>query len=145
EIAGRDRRHAVADRIDDSGSLVTEQVRELVTDAAFAVVQVGVAHAARLHAHRDFTRTRIRDDDRLHRHRFLDALGHDATYTLAHACRSWRLRRRAAGPRSLLGGIPASRRSLMLAALGACGAGPLGHAHCSAGYPPPDARSCLPL
>src|SRR5680860_242977 len=28
--------------------------------------------------------------------------------------RSWRLRRRALGPRSLLGGIPASRRSLKL-------------------------------
>src|SRR5205807_6657861 len=62
----------------------------------------------------------------------------------AHACRSWRLRRRAARPRSLLGGIPASRRSLTLAALGAYGAGPLGPAHCSAGYPPPDARSREP-
>ena len=31
------------------------------------------------------------------------------TDTLTHAFRSWRLRRRAAGPRSLLGGVPASR------------------------------------
>src|SRR5439155_8205286 len=32
---------------------------------------------------------------------------------VAHISRSWRLRRRAAGPRSLLGGIPASLRSLI--------------------------------
>ena len=32
------------------GGLVAEEERELVVDRAFAVVQVGVAHAARLHA-----------------------------------------------------------------------------------------------
>ena len=37
-----------ADRLDDAGRLVAEQERELVVDAALAVVQVGVAHAARL-------------------------------------------------------------------------------------------------
>ena len=45
------RRHvgdAVADRLDHAGRLVAEQEREVVVDAALAVVQVGVAHAARL-------------------------------------------------------------------------------------------------
>src|SRR5262245_41365896 len=37
------------------------------------------------------------------------------------------------------------KASLMLAALSAFGAGPLGHARCSAGYPPHDARSCPQL
>ena len=40
------------DRLDDARGLVAEQVREVVADAALAVVQVGVAHAARLHARR---------------------------------------------------------------------------------------------
>ena len=45
---GRDLGDAVADRLDDPGRLVAEQERELVVDPAFAVVQVGVAHPARL-------------------------------------------------------------------------------------------------
>src|SRR5205823_8006092 len=65
--------------------------------------------------------------------------------TFTRHFRSWRLRRRAAGPRSLLGGIPASRRSLVIPAPGACGAGPLGPVHCSAGYPPRDVHSSFPL
>src|SRR5262245_38040256 len=69
----------------------------------------------------------------------------DLDSQLAHRCRSWRLQRRAAWPRSLLGWVPASRRSLIVAALGACSAGPFGPARCSAGYPPRDARSSLPL
>ena len=41
----------VADRLDDAGRLVAEQERELVVDAALAVVQVGVADPARLDLH----------------------------------------------------------------------------------------------
>ena len=41
-----------ADGLDDARGLVAEQEREVVVDAALAVVQVGVAHAARLHAAR---------------------------------------------------------------------------------------------
>ena len=42
-----------ADRLDDARGLVAEQEREVVVDRALPVVQVGVAHAARL----DLTRT----------------------------------------------------------------------------------------
>ena len=48
EVARRDVGDAVADRLDDAGGLVAEQEREVVVDAALAVVQVGVAHPARL-------------------------------------------------------------------------------------------------
>src|SRR5262249_24888379 len=59
----------------------------------------------------------------------------------AHNPRSRRLRRRDAGPRSLLAGVPAPRRPLTAPAPGAFGAGPLGPARCSPGYPARDARS----
>ena len=47
------------------GRLVAEQEREVVVDAALAVVEVGVAHAARLHLHERLTGAGIGDDDRL--------------------------------------------------------------------------------
>ena len=47
-VAGRDVGDARADGLDGAGGLVAEQERELVVDPALAVVQVGVAHAARL-------------------------------------------------------------------------------------------------
>ena len=40
-----------ADGLDDAGGLVAEQEREVVVDAALAVVQVGVADPAGLHLH----------------------------------------------------------------------------------------------
>ena len=46
---------------DDPGGLVAEQERELVVDAALAVVQVGVADPAGLHLHHGLTRPRVRD------------------------------------------------------------------------------------
>ena len=46
---------------DDARGLVPEQEREVVADAALAVVQVGVADAARLHAHLRLARTRDRE------------------------------------------------------------------------------------
>ncbi len=51
EVAGRHVGDALADRLDDAGRLVAEQERELVVDAALAVVQVGVADPAGLHLH----------------------------------------------------------------------------------------------
>ena len=63
-----------ADRLDDPGGLVAEQEREVVVDAALAVVQVGVAHAARLHLHERLAGPGIGDDDRLDRDRFLAPL-----------------------------------------------------------------------
>ncbi len=47
-VAGGHLGDAGADGLDDAGGLVAEQERELVVDAALAVVQVGVAHPARL-------------------------------------------------------------------------------------------------
>ena len=49
EVAGRDVRDALADRLDHARRLVAEQERELVVDPALAVVQVGVADPAGLH------------------------------------------------------------------------------------------------
>ena len=50
EVAGSEGpgAHVRADGLDDAGRLVPEQEREVVVDAALAVVEVGVAHAARL-------------------------------------------------------------------------------------------------
>ena len=47
------------------GGLVTEQEREVVVDPALAVVQVGVADTARLHADERLAGTGVGDDDRL--------------------------------------------------------------------------------
>ena len=49
EVARRDVGDVGADRLDHAGRLVAEQEREVVVDGALAVVQVGVAHPARLH------------------------------------------------------------------------------------------------
>ena len=46
EVAGLDVRDALADRLDGARGLVAEQERVLVVDAALAIGQVGVAHAA---------------------------------------------------------------------------------------------------
>src|SRR5205085_12577399 len=67
EVAGRHVGDALADGLDRAGGLVPEQERELVVDPALAVVQVGVAHAARLHPHVRLTGPRIVDVDRLER------------------------------------------------------------------------------
>ena len=49
EVTGHDAADVVTDRLDDPGGLMAEQEREVVVDAAFAIVQVGVADAARQH------------------------------------------------------------------------------------------------
>ena len=64
EIANCQIADVVADGFDDAGGLVPEQEREVVVDAALAVVQVGVAHAARLHLDQRLARTRVGNEDR---------------------------------------------------------------------------------
>ena len=51
---------ALADRLDDAGRLVAEQEREVVVDAALAVVQVGVADPAGLDVDDRLARARDR-------------------------------------------------------------------------------------
>ena len=66
---GATSRHVVADGFDDAGGLVAEEEREVVVDRALAVVQVGVAHAAGLHAHQRLARPGVGHHDRLDGHR----------------------------------------------------------------------------
>ena len=65
EVARRQVRHAGADRLDDAGGLVPEEEGEVVVDAALAVVQVGVAHAARLDGDDRLARPGVGHQDRL--------------------------------------------------------------------------------
>ena len=60
EITGHDVGDVGSDGLDDARRLVPEQEREVVVDGALAVVEVGVADPARLHAHERFARTRDR-------------------------------------------------------------------------------------
>ena len=64
-VAGRDARDVGPDRFDGAGGLVAEQERKVVVDAALAVVEVGVAHPARLHVDHRFARPGVGHDDRL--------------------------------------------------------------------------------
>ena len=69
---------------DDAGRLVAEQEREVVVDAALAVVQVGVAHAAGLHLHQRLARTRVGDEHRLDANRFTLGVADDPTNFARH-------------------------------------------------------------
>ena len=84
EVAGRDLGDALADRLDEPGGLVAEQERELVVDAAFAVVQIGVAHAASLNGDHRLSGTGIRNDNGLERHRLALRHRHHASNFLRH-------------------------------------------------------------
>jgi hypothetical protein len=84
-VAGDDVRHALTDRFDQPCGLVAEKKRELVVDATLAVVQVGVADAARLNGNDGLTRPGIGDDNGLHRDRLAFRLGNDSADFLAHA------------------------------------------------------------
>ena len=69
EVAGRHVGDPLTDGLDDAGRLVAEQEREVVVDAALAVVQVGVADAAGLHLDQRLTRAGVGDQHGLQRHR----------------------------------------------------------------------------
>jgi hypothetical protein len=64
EVAGCDLRDALADRRDNARGFMPEQERELVVDAAFAIVQVGMTNAARLDVDERLARSWVRYDDR---------------------------------------------------------------------------------
>ena len=61
-----------------------QQERELIIDGALAVVQVGVAHAARLDVDDHLARTGVGDHDRLDRDRLADRCGYDTLYFMWH-------------------------------------------------------------
>ena len=82
EVAGPDVAHVVADGLDDARGLVAEQEREVVVDRTLAVVQVGVAHAARLHAYERLARSGVGDHDRLDGHRRALGARHHSTYLM---------------------------------------------------------------
>ena len=79
---GRHRGHVRADRLDDTGRLVAEQEREVVVDAALAVVQVGVADPAGLHLDQRLAGPRVGDVDRGHLDRLTLAPGHDCLHLM---------------------------------------------------------------
>ena len=83
-VAGNDVRDALADRFDQPGGFVAKEEREVVVDATFAIVQVGVADAARLNGNDGLARPGVGDDDGLHRHWRALGLGNDSANFLAH-------------------------------------------------------------
>ena len=89
EVAGRDVGDALTDRLDDARRLVAEQEREVVVDAALAVVQVGVADPAGLHLDDRLARARVGDDDVLERDRRALAPCDDSADGLRHVCSSF--------------------------------------------------------
>ncbi len=83
-VARRDLGHALADRLHDPGRLVAEEERELVVDAALAIVQIGVADAAGLDGHHSLAGPGVGNHDGLHRHRLALGSGNDSTDFLRH-------------------------------------------------------------
>ena len=79
-----DVRDALSDRFDEPCGLVAKEERELVVDATLAIVQVGVADAARLNGNDGFTRAGVGDNDGLHRDWLALGLGNDSAYFLTH-------------------------------------------------------------
>src|SRR6185437_700287 len=75
---------AIADRLDDTGRLVPEQVGEVLANATLAVMQVGVAHAAGLNADQRLARPRVRNNDRGELDRSALAAGDDARHLMCH-------------------------------------------------------------
>ena len=86
EVTGRKVGDVGADRLDDTGGLVPQQEREVVVDPTLAVVQVRVAHPARLDADDRLTGPRIGHDDGLERDRCALRHRHHTARLAAHAC-----------------------------------------------------------
>ncbi len=84
EVARRDRGDVGTDGVDGPGGLVTEQVREVVADAALAVMEVGVADAARLHRDECLTGARVGHDDGLDAYRLPFARRDDTAHLARH-------------------------------------------------------------
>jgi hypothetical protein len=75
---------ALTHGLDDAGTLVTEQVREIVADAPQLVMQIGVAHAAGLYADQHLARPRWIDKNFLYVCRFSGATRYDASSCNGH-------------------------------------------------------------
>ena len=84
EVAGRHVGDVGTDGLHDARRLVAEQEREVVVDPALAVVEVRVAHAARLDLHERLAGSRIGYDDRLDRDGLLLRSGDDAPDLVCH-------------------------------------------------------------
>ena len=84
EVPRRHRRDVGAHRLHDAGGLVAEQEGEVVVDAPFPVVEVGVAHAAGLHAHERFARAGVGHEHGLERDRRALGQGDDAAHLVCH-------------------------------------------------------------
>ena len=104
-VAGRHVGHALAHRLHLAGRLVAEEEREVVVDAAFAVVEVGVAHPAGQDAHERLAGAGVGDGDGLDGDRRLlgsgdhgaDVVGHGpGTYSERAASTAGTQRERAA-------------------------------------------------
>ena len=76
------------DRLDDARRLVAEEEGEVVVDAALPVVQVGVAHAARLDGDHGLTRPGVGHQDRLEGDRRTLLPGDHTARLGSHACSS---------------------------------------------------------
>src|SRR5205823_10636590 len=85
-VTRRDAGDTVADRLDRAGGLVTEEEGEVVVDGALPVVEVGVAHTARLDPDEHLVGPGIGDDDRLERDRPAPVRGDDALHLMSHGC-----------------------------------------------------------
>jgi hypothetical protein len=85
EVADRDLGDALADRLHDPGGLMAEQEGELVVDPALAVVQVGVADAARLDLDDGLAGSGVGHDDGLDPDRLALAGRDHSAYALSHA------------------------------------------------------------
>src|SRR4051812_19570190 len=72
------------DGLDYAGGLVAEEEREVVVDAALAVMQVGVTHAACLHPHPRLARTGVRYVDVHELNRGALRSSDDALHALCH-------------------------------------------------------------
>ena len=83
-VARLDVSHALADGFHQARRLVAEEEREVVVDAALAVVEVGVADAARLDGDECLSRTRIGHDNGLDLDWCALGAGDDSTYVLRH-------------------------------------------------------------
>ena len=84
EVPGGQAGDARTDRFDHPSGLVAEQEGKVVVDRAFAIVQVGVAHTARLHLHQCFARTGIGNVDDFDRDGQAFALRNDSTNLVSH-------------------------------------------------------------
>jgi hypothetical protein len=84
EVTRADFGHIITNGLNDPGGLVAEQVREVVADAALLVVQVGVAHAARLDADQRLARPRLRHEHLGNLYLFALAPRHHAAHADRH-------------------------------------------------------------